>query len=106
MVAASVIQQGNRQKSLSACGTTLLPSILGFGPLMALIFCPRAELKRDASKSRYISVLTGLGLSHDNANPLYPEHDIVFPLDFELGNDDIKGVRIQKKKNSNSGSPN
>lgn len=69
---------------------------VGFGPLMAMIFCPKINLKRDSANSRYISVLTGLGAAPGKNNKeklsLFPENDSVFHLDFELTNGDIAKV--------------
>lgn len=69
---------------------------VGFGSLMAMIFCPKINLKRNSDKSRYISVLTGLGAATDEMgkvkSPLFPENDSIFYLDFELTNGDIAKV--------------
>ncbi|XP_031618969.1 probable ATP-dependent RNA helicase spindle-E [Contarinia nasturtii] len=70
--------------------TTTLPNIRGFGALMAMTFCPAMDLKRDDWKSRYVSVRTGLGFNDERNQPYYPEHDVVFPLDFNLEKSDIE----------------
>lgn len=98
MTAAHISQSGLNDKDICINETTLLPNIRGFGPLMAMIFCPMADLKRDATKSRYVSLLTGLGYSKQNKASLFPEHDAVFCLDFELNNDDISNVGCNSKK--------
>lgn len=60
MVAAHKSERGNSgERGFTIHETTLLPSIRGFGPLMAAIFCKQLDLKRDISKTRYISLLTG-----------------------------------------------
>lgn len=97
MVAANICQRGVENASLLAYETTLLPNIRGFGPLVAMIFCPMADLKRDSMKSRYVSLLTGLGPSGRRGTPLFPERDAVFQLDFELKNNDIQSVRNLSK---------
>lgn len=89
MVAAHISQKGSSDREGTAHETTLLPNIRGFGPLMAMIFCPAMDLKRDEYNSRYISVRTGLGYNEDKKCPYFPEHDMIFPLDFELTEDDI-----------------
>lgn len=60
---------------------------------MAMVFCKAMELKRDQWKSRYISVRTGLGYNEDRKCPYFPEHDAVFPLDFEFTDADLSLVR-------------
>lgn len=126
MVAAHISQNGPHEKSktLSVNETTLLPPLrgniyhifkfihfinsiifiiyVGFGPLMAMIFCPQINLKRDSAKSRYISVLTGLGKKDKENDSLFPENDSVFHLDFELTNGDIAKVSDHLKKNSSA----
>lgn len=93
MVAAHISTTGVVREECVVHETTLLPNIRGFGPLMAIIFCPAMDLKRDQSKSRYISVRTGLGCKEDKT-PYFQEHDALFPLDFELTEDDLMLVRI------------
>lgn len=127
MVAAHISQNGphEKNKTLSVNETTLLPPLrgsifcifqynhsinhfmifiiyAGFGPLMAMIFCPQINLKRDSANSRYISVLTGLGAATSKKCKekvsLFPENDSVFHLDFELTNGDIAKVSNHFKK--------
>lgn len=93
MVAANVNQSNSIDAGIVINETTLLPDIPGFGPLMAMIFARKIDLKLDNKKSRYVSVLTGLGLS-EIGQPLFPEHDALFHLDFVLDNDDISNVNI------------
>lgn len=95
MVAASVCDTSNKN-NLSVRQTTLMPNIRGFGPLMALIFCPTMEIKRDKSKSRYIAIRTGLGYDEVKQRPIFEEHDIVFNLDVEIFLEDIEEVWIFK----------
>lgn len=92
MVAAHMSKQGASEKDLTIHQTTLLPSIRGFGPLMAMIFCPNMDLKRDIWKSRYISVRTGLGYDDEKGCPYFAEHDTVFALDFQFTEDDLTTV--------------
>ena len=91
LVAAAVTISGPRNK-LTARQTTLMPNIRGFGPLMALIFCPVMELKRDSAKSRYVSMKTGLGLDSSKRRPLFEDHDMTFNLDVEITKEDIEIV--------------
>lgn len=93
-MAASIRQSGANNTNLILNETTLLPSIRGFGPMMAALFCPKMEMKRDREKSRIISILTGLGYDKDADRPLFEEHDSVFHLDVEFDQDDFHMVRI------------
>lgn len=70
-----------------------MPSIPGFGALMALIFAPKMDIMRDVDNSRYISILTGLGYDVDKGMPLFQEHDCILPLDVVLNMDDIAKVK-------------
>lgn len=94
MVAANVNQSNSIDAGIVVNETTLLPDIPGFGPLMAMIFARQIDLKLDDTKSRYVSLLTGLGLS-EIRQPLFPEHDALFHLDFVLDNDDISNVSMK-----------
>lgn len=75
--------------ALCARETTLMPNIAGFGALMALVFSPMAQLKPDALRSRYVSVLCGLGWNREAGRPVYGEHDVRFELDVELNATDV-----------------
>lgn len=90
VVAAHMSQKGGEDKYYALHQTTLLPNIRGFGILMAMIFSPRMHLKRDKAKTRFTSVLTGLGFVKDR--PIFPQHDNVFYLDFALDEDDLNLV--------------
>lgn len=72
--------------------TTLMPNIPGLPVLLALMFCPNAELRRDETKTRYASLLTGLGFDKARQQPFYGERDTLQTLDFELTNDDIDAI--------------
>lgn len=92
MVAATVSQSDGNKSLLVARETTLLPNIQGFGPLIALLFCPTMEVRRDKTRSRNVSIITGLGYDTNRNIPLYEEHDSVFQLDVELDDDDFTMV--------------
>ncbi|XP_055295310.1 probable ATP-dependent RNA helicase spindle-E [Sitodiplosis mosellana] len=93
IVAAHISQQGFLgNKGFTIHETTQLPSIRGFGALMAIIFCPSLDLKRDKWKSRYISARTGLGFNDEKGCPYFAEHDTVIPLDFELDESDLAQI--------------
>lgn len=92
LVAATVSEAVNRQM-LTARNTTLMPNIHGLGALLTLIFCPTMQIRRDINKTKYVSVLAGLG-HNEKMEPLFEEHDIVLNLDVELGRDDLEVVSI------------
>lgn len=69
-----------------------MPSIPGFGALMAMIFCPYLELQQDRQKSRYTSMLCGLGYNKAAKRPLFEEHDMRFELDFDVNHDDLQWI--------------
>lgn len=91
MVAAHMSQSGSEDKEIIIHETTLLPNIRGFGALMSMIFAPRFHLKRDSLNSRFISVLAGLGFD-EKIGALFPQHDIISHLDFDLDEDDLVAV--------------
>lgn len=93
VVAANVTETQSKTE-LCARETTIMPNIPGFGPLMALIFSPHCEFFRDKYKSRYVSIICGLGQHPKNKYPLYAEHDSVFNLDCEIDVDDIEKVEL------------
>lgn len=92
VVAAHMSQKGSDSSGYTLHETTLLPSIRGFGALMAMIFAPRMHLKRDAAKTRFVSVLTGLGFNEKG--PIFPQHDNIFHLDFALDEYDLNHVSL------------
>lgn len=97
MVAASV-GDAAIMNELSVRATTMMPNIRGFGALMALIFCPTIEMKRNDEKTKYVALRTGLG--YENDQPIFEEHDIIFNLDSEITLDDIQEVRTIWSQNS------
>lgn len=94
MVAASVSQGQGQSESLILRQTTLMPNIRGFGPMIASIFCPRMEVKRDECKNRFVSLITGLGYDKNKRRPFFEEQDMIFNLDVELTDSDFKIVNI------------
>lgn len=92
LVAAS-IDQSSSGSNLTLRHTTMLPNIRGLPCLVALMFCPQAELKPDSTLCHYAAILCGLG--HIDGSPLYPEQDILVPIDFELDRVDLQNVSCQ-----------
>lgn len=70
--------------------TTMMPNSPGLAALLALIFSPTAELRRDKNGSRYVSLLTGLGFDRVRCQPYYGERDSLIDIDFELTESDIE----------------
>lgn len=89
LVGAFVHEQGNR---LILRQASMMPNIPGFGPLMALIFCPTCQLKKDEEETRVVSILTGLGCDKNTGESLFPEHDLALTLDVVLTDDDITEI--------------
>lgn len=81
------VNPNNNRKALR--DTTMMPSIPGLAVIIALIFSPDAQLRRDETKYRYMSVLTGLGYDAERNQPLYGERDAALNIDFELTNLDM-----------------
>lgn len=59
---------------------------------MAMIFCPQLEFQQDAQRSRYTSMLCGLGFNSAANRPVFEEHDLRFELDFELNHNDLQWI--------------
>lgn len=87
-VAAEVISS-SKSNNVVLRETSMMPNIPGIGVLLGLIFSPAVELRRDATKSRYVSALFGLGFDKNLQQPYFGEHDCVLNIDVELSNDDI-----------------
>ncbi|XP_047033672.1 probable ATP-dependent RNA helicase spindle-E isoform X2 [Helicoverpa zea] len=84
--------EGNTRLTLRH--TTLMPNIPGLPAILALLFCPVAELRRNAAGTRYVSALCGLG-SAECGRPYLPEHDLLVDIDADLTVDDIGLVSTQ-----------
>lgn len=90
LLVATNMTESKANGNLTVRETTIMPNIHGFAPLMALLFCPEMEMNRDSRKSRYSSILTGLGFDEVTNNSLYEEHDMVFCLDTEISQSDLE----------------
>ncbi|XP_060805355.1 probable ATP-dependent RNA helicase spindle-E [Amyelois transitella] len=88
LVVAANVGQNQTSSKLTLRHTTLMPNIPGLPAIIALLFCPVAELRRDAEATRYVSVLCGLG-SGEDATPYFPEHDLLLNIDADLTVEDI-----------------
>ncbi|CAH2094465.1 unnamed protein product [Euphydryas editha] len=88
LLVAAEVGQNEMSSTLTLRHTTLMPNIRGLPAIIALLFCPEAELRRDAGGTRYVSVLCGLGATPAGA-PRFPEHDLLVDIDADLDVDDI-----------------
>ncbi|XP_052744057.1 probable ATP-dependent RNA helicase spindle-E isoform X2 [Bicyclus anynana] len=87
LLVSAEVGQNDTGSRLTLRHTTLLPNIRGLPSIIALLFSPQAELRRDPTMSRYVSALCGLGSAGDM--PLFPEHDILINIYAELTIDDL-----------------
>lgn len=71
-----------------------MPNIPGFTQLMALIFCPYVEMLQDSNRSRYVSMLCGLGASPTENRPMYEEHDLQLDINVDISTEDLQDVNI------------
>lgn len=88
LVAGSISTSPDRTR-LILRHTTMMPSLRGLPILMGLIFTPRAAFHINKAGDRIISVLCGLGYNPEDFKARFPQHDIVFNLDFRLTNEDV-----------------
>lgn len=95
LVAASICYNDSNKHNINLRLTTQMPNIRGFGPLMALIFCPVMQVKCNEEKTHYTAIRTGLGYNSAKNRPIFEEHDMVFNLDVEITQRDIALVRNQ-----------
>lgn len=72
--------------------TTLMPNIPGFAAMIAMIFAPRIDLMQDEHRTRYVSLLCGLGASSQLNGSMFEEHDVEFNLDVHIDNDDLQDI--------------
>lgn len=72
--------------------TTIMPNIPGLAVILASIFAPTVEIRRDRQKSRYLSILTGLGFDRDRQQPFYGERDSVLEIDCEFTEADFEMI--------------
>lgn len=93
LVAASVIGKGTNRR-LALRQTTLMPNIRCFGPLMAMIFSPCVQVQHSKDKTRYVSLLSGLGYNFQFNRPIYEEHDATFDLDHIIDKEDFEIVNL------------
>lgn len=91
-MSATICYTDSNKKNLSVRYTTQMPNIRGFGPLMALIFCPTMHVRCNNENTHYTALRTGLGYDNDMNRPFFHEHDMVFNLNVEITQYDIELV--------------
>ncbi|KAH8269871.1 hypothetical protein KR026_003201, partial [Drosophila bipectinata] len=89
IVSHSTVESCNGDE-LTARGTTLMPNIHGFAPLMTMLFCPTMQIKCNKECTKYVSILAGLGFDKETMQPYFEEHDMVINLDVNLYEDDVR----------------
>jgi ATP-dependent RNA helicase TDRD9 len=80
-------------KTVTIRETTCLPNIPGIAMILALVFCPFAEIRKDRLENRFTTVLTGMGFDEETKHSLFGERDVVFDVDVELREVDLLKVR-------------
>ncbi|KAH8417162.1 hypothetical protein KR222_005196 [Zaprionus bogoriensis] len=90
MVVAASVAEGDATDKLVARGTTQMPNIHGFGALMTMLFCPTMQIKCNPERTKYVSLLAGLGFNPETMEPYFEEHDLVVNLDVNILKDDIR----------------
>ena len=69
-----------------------MPNIPGLGLIIALLFAPQTEIRRNKELTRYINVLCGMGFDPDTKAPYFAEHDTVFNIDINLDLEDFQWI--------------
>uniref|UniRef100_A0A1A9X2C1 Probable ATP-dependent RNA helicase spindle-E n=1 Tax=Glossina brevipalpis TaxID=37001 RepID=A0A1A9X2C1_9MUSC len=90
-VAADVTESSSGY-TIIARGTTLMPNIRGFAALVTMIFCPTMQIKCDETRTKYTTILAGLGYNSHTLESLHREHDLSLDLDVEFEMEDIQLV--------------
>lgn len=88
LLVAAEVGQSDVSNRMTLRHTTLMPNIPALPAIIALLFCPVAELRCDEQANRYVSALCGLGSTEDGM-PYFPEHDLLVSIDADLSVDDI-----------------
>nr|CAD7262416.1 unnamed protein product [Timema shepardi] len=92
LLVAATVEENSSSTGLILRNTTLMPNIHGFSALMALLFAPRAEIRVNDMRTKYIGALCGLGYDTDTDMPLFPEHDMEVRFDVEINIQDLQDV--------------
>lgn len=94
LLVAGIVSQNVSGTKLTLRNTTLIPDIPGLTALLALIFTPRMELRRNSFGTSYVGALCGLGCDSSTKESIFPERDMEIYFDVEITFDDLQDVRI------------
>ncbi|KAI4485731.1 hypothetical protein M0802_012565 [Mischocyttarus mexicanus] len=92
LVVAGSISQNATNNILTLRNTTLIPAIPGLTALLALIFTPRMELRRNSFGSYFTGALCGLGCDSSTKESIFPEHDMEINFDVKITLDDLHNI--------------
>lgn len=90
-VAVEITGSANRNRIMLR-ETTLMPNLPGLAVILALVFSQHVEIRRDKTKQKYVSILTGLGYDNKLKRACYGERDASIDIDFDLTEEDIETV--------------
>nr|CAD7200042.1 unnamed protein product [Timema douglasi] len=102
LLVAATVEENSSSTGLILRNTTLMPNIHGFPALMALLFAPRAEIRVNDTRTKYIGALCGLGYDIDTDMPLFPEHDMEVRFDVEINIQDLQDINMLRFWMSNA----
>ncbi|KAL6437658.1 hypothetical protein ACFW04_004216 [Cataglyphis niger] len=93
LLVSQIVNQRLSSGKLTLKNTTFLPNIPGLTALLALIFAPRMELRRNSRKTFYTGALCGLGpIDNLTGQAMLSDHDMEIKFDVEITIDDIKEI--------------
>ncbi|KZC06335.1 PREDICTED: probable ATP-dependent RNA helicase spindle-E [Dufourea novaeangliae] len=92
LLVAGSVSQNVYGSSLTLYNTTLMPRLPGLTALIALIFTPCMELRRNNFGNYYVGALCGLGSHPTTKTSMFPEHDIEVNFDAEITVDDLQYI--------------
>lgn len=90
-----------RNENILVRETTVMPNLPGLSVILALIFAPYAEIRRNKEFYRYESVLTGLGYDVENKRSYFTERDAFQPIEFDLTPGDLHKINCLRNMMSN-----
>lgn len=78
-----------KNDNLTVQETSLIPQIDGLAVIIAMVFSPTVQIRRDIDKKKYVSILCGLGYDKVRKESYYPSHDTAMDIDFNMSPKDI-----------------
>lgn len=96
LVAATM---SKREQRVTLHQSTIMPHLTGMACLLGLMFSPMSEVRLSNKRSRYTSILTGLGCD-SNRKPHYAEHDCLIYVDVTLDGEDFDMIDKLRSKMS------